>query len=226
MPPLSAPQRAYAWISSAILSGHYAEGEFLDEARLSQDVGTSRTPVREALLRLRAERYVDLVPHRGAQVHVMRPRELREIYQARFVIESDAIDRICRNCKGAPSGASSLLDRMEAAGRDEEWLQFAKMDQQLHSSIVQHQGNSVINEMYEYLGPRHTRLAVRTLTEATWRLETIQSEHRQLLSALEAHDADRGIDVLRRHLREIPEIVGVLQPEMAKHDAYWGSIES
>lgn len=183
------------------------EGQFLDEVTLAREVGTSRTPVREALHRLQAEGYVDLVPRRGAQVRVMTSRELREIYQARFVIESDAITKICRKRKGAPPGMAQLLDEMEEAGRQEEWRSFAQMDQVLHLSLVQHQGNTVLAEMYESLGPRHTRLAVRTLVEATERLEVIEKEHREIFSALEAHDAERAVEVLGRHLREIPEIV-------------------
>lgn len=206
-PPVSARDRAYSWIAYAILSGDVAEGQFLDEVTLAREVGTSRTPVREALHRLQAEGYVDLVPRRGAQVRVMTSRELREIYQARFVIESDAITKICRKRKGAPPGMAKLLDDMEEAGRQEEWRSFAQMDQVLHLSLVQHQGNSVLAEMYESLGPRHTRLAVRTLVEATERLEVIEKEHREIFSALESHDAERAVEVLGRHLREIPEIV-------------------
>lgn len=203
----SARERAHSWIASAILSGDFAEGDFLDEVTLARKVGTSRTPVREALHRLQAEGYVDLVPRRGAQVRVMTSRELREIYQARFVIESDAIQKICRRHKGAPPGMTQLLNEMEEAGRRGEWRSFARMDQTLHLSLVRHQGNSVLAEMYESLGPRHTRLAVRTLVEATWRLDLIEKEHRSLLAALENHDAEEGIAVLRRHLQEIPEIV-------------------
>lgn len=205
--PVSARDRAYSWIAYAILSGDVGEGQFLDEVTLAREVGTSRTPVREALHRLQAEGYVDLVPRRGAQVRVMTSRELREIYQARFVIESDAITKICRKRKGAPPGMAQLLDEMEEAGRQEEWRSFAQMDQVLHLSLVQHQGNTVLAEMYESLGPRHTRLAVRTLVEATERLEVIEKEHREIFSALEAHDAERAVEVLGRHLREIPEIV-------------------
>jgi len=203
----SARDRAYSWIASAILSGDVAEGQFLDEVTLAREVGTSRTPVREALHRLQAERYVDLVPRRGAQVRVMTSRELREIYQARFVVESDAIAKICRRRKGPPAGMAQLLDDMEEAGRQKQWRSFAQMDQILHLSLVRHQGNSVLAEMYESLGPRHTRLAVRTLVEATERLGLIEKEHRELLAALEDHDAERAIEVLRKHLREIPEII-------------------
>ncbi|MGJ9406361.1 GntR family transcriptional regulator [Nesterenkonia aurantiaca] len=137
----------------------------------------------------------------------MTSRELREIYQARFVIESDAIQKICRRHKGAPPGMAQLLDDMEEAGRQGQWRSFAQMDQALHLSLVRHQGNSVLAEMYESLGPRHTRLAVRTLVEATWRLDLIEKEHRSLIAALENHDPEEGIAVLRRHLQEIPEII-------------------
>ena len=63
----SAGQRAYEWIRDAILRGDFAEGEFIDEVALSEQVNTSRTPVREALQRLQVERYIDLLPRRGAR---------------------------------------------------------------------------------------------------------------------------------------------------------------
>ncbi|RJN31886.1 GntR family transcriptional regulator [Nesterenkonia natronophila] len=206
-PRPSARERAHTWISSAILAGDFAEGEFLDEITLAREVGTSRTPVREAFHRLQAEGFVDLVPRRGAQVRVINARELEEIYQARFLIESEAILRICRKRKGAPERLEELLDGMETAGRKKDWRLSAKLDQEFHLSIVQQQGNDVVSEMYESLGPRHVRLAVRTLVEAPERLPTIQAEHRELANALQSHDGSYGVQVLRKHLRIVPEVV-------------------
>ena len=136
----SARERAYDWIGNAILTGVFTEGEFLDEIALAREVGTSRTPVREALHRLQAERFVELVPRRGAQVRVVNATEMHEIYQARFVIEADAVSRICGRRQGSPSDSRELIEAMEAAARDRDWNQVAQLDQLFHSSIVRHRG--------------------------------------------------------------------------------------
>jgi DNA-binding GntR family transcriptional regulator len=203
----SAGQRAYAWIRDAILNGEFAEGEFIDEGALADRVNTSRTPVREALQRLQVERYVDLLPRRGAQVRVVTAVEMREIYQARFVLESDALRTICQRRAGLPEGARALIEEMEEAGRAKDWNRFAQLDQVFHSEIVRHQRNTVIAELYDALQPRQVRLGTRTLLEAPARLTTIEHEHRELVAALDRHDAEASVDVLRRHLREVPELV-------------------
>lgn len=203
----SARERAYEWIVDAILSGVFTEGEFLDEIALAGEVGTSRTPVREALHRLQAERFVELVPRRGAQVRVLNTTEMREVYQARFVIESDAVTKICGRDRGSPPDLRKTLEAMEAAGRARDWNRHAQLDQLFHSSIVHHQGNAVLAEMYDSMRPRHVRLAVRTMTEMPERLETIEREHRELAAALEDNDGPRSVAVLNAHLREVPELI-------------------
>lgn len=205
--PRSAGSRAYEWIVTAILAGDFAEGEFLDEGSLAQSVGASRTPVREALQRLQAERFVELVPRRGAQVRVITAREMEEVYQARFIVESHAIRDVCARRLGAPAAAAEIVAQMEEAGRARDWNRSAQLDQRLHSAIVHHHGNEVLAEMYDALRPRQVRLAVRTVTTAPERLDTISREHRELVAALDAHDADRAVSVLATHLREVPELV-------------------
>lgn len=217
----SAGQRAYEWIRDAILNGEYAEGEFIDEVALAAKVNTSRTPVREALQRLQVERYVDLLPRRGAQVRVVTAGEMREIYQARFVLESDALRTICQRRAGVPDSARALIEDMEQAGREHDWNRFAQLDQVFHSEIVRHQRNAVIAELYDALQPRQVRLGTRTLAEAPARLAIIEQEHRELIAALDRHDAEASVDVLRRHLREVPELVDAFSasrgPNAAAH---------
>lgn len=203
----SAGQRAYEWIRDAILRGEFAEGEFIDEVALSEQVNTSRTPVREALQRLQVERYIELLPRRGAQVRVVTAVEMREIYQARFLLESEALRTICARKVGAPESADSLIAEMEAAGKARDWNTFAQLDQMFHAAIVRHQRNAVIADLYDTLQPRQVRLGTRTLVEAPGRLVTIESEHRELMTAMRAADTDSCVNVLRTHLREVPELV-------------------
>jgi len=207
-PPVpSARERAYAWIAQAILSGTFSEGQFLDEVALAREVGTSRTPIREALHRLQAERFVDLVPRKGAQVRVVTVTEMRQIYQTRFVIEADALTKICARRLGAPPESHELVEGMERANRDQNWDELARLDQLYHASIVRHTGNAVMADIYESLRPRQIRLAVKNLHSSPERLPLIEREHRELVEALDAHDGDRSVDIIETHLREVPELV-------------------
>ncbi len=140
-------------------------------------------------------------------MRVVTAVEMREIYQARFVLESDALRTICTRRAGVPDAARELVLQMEQAGSARDWNRFAQLDQLFHSEIVRHQRNAVIADLYDSLQPRQVRLGTRTLTEAPDRLLTIESEHRDLLAAIDNHDAEGSVDVLRRHLREIPELV-------------------
>lgn len=203
----SAGQRAYEWIRDAILRGDFAEGEFIDEVALAEKVSTSRTPVREALQRLQVERYIELLPRRGAQVRVVTAAEMREIYQARFLLESEALRTICARRAGPPDSADALIAQMEQAGVDRDWNRFAQLDQMFHAAIVRHQRNAVIADLYDTLQPRQVRLGTRTLVEAPGRLSTIEAEHRALMTAMSSADADACVSVLRSHLREVPELV-------------------
>lgn len=206
-PTPSARERAYDWIEHAILSGAYSEGEFLDELTLAREVGTSRTPIREALHRLQAERFVDLVPRKGAQVRVVTVTEMRQIYQTRFVIESDALTKICRRRLGAPPGSHDVVDAMEKARRDKNWNELARLDQRFHASIVHHTGNAVMADIYDSLRQRQIRLAVKNLHWSPERLPTIEREHSDLVAALDEHDGERSVGILESHLREVPELV-------------------
>lgn len=205
--PRSASDRAYQWISGAILTGVFTEGQFLDEVELSRAVGTSRTPVREALHRLQAERYIDILPRRGAQVRIISARELDEIYATRFVIESHAFGEIVSQGQPLPEQATAIAEDLMTAGREQRWNDVAQYDQRLHSLLVAQAGNGVMSQLYDSLQPRQVRLAVRTVTTAPERLDIIHAEHLDMIEHLSAGHLDGAIATLRKHLDRIPSLM-------------------
>src|SRR5882762_11343264 len=90
-----ARDQVYAWLRDAIITGEIEGGRFLDEHWVSGMVGVSRTPVREAFHRLAAERFISLLPRKGAQDRMVTARELEEVYQTRRLIEGHAITALC-----------------------------------------------------------------------------------------------------------------------------------
>jgi DNA-binding GntR family transcriptional regulator len=212
-PPAARPparERVYEWLRDEIIKGALEGGRFLDEHWVSGEAGVSRTPVREAFHRLAAERFIELLPRRGAQVRTVTARELAEVYESRRLIEKHAASELARIRAGAPAAMTELLEPMEAAGRDRDWFQVSCLDRSFHRAMVAGTGNSVLTEMYDSLRSRQQRVAVRALIARPERVPTIDAEHRRIVRALQEHDAGTACRVLDEHLRPVPEVVSQL----------------
>ncbi|WP_329047250.1 GntR family transcriptional regulator [Amycolatopsis sp. NBC_01488] len=205
-----ARDRVYAWLRDGIIAGELEGGRFLDEQWVSGVVGVSRTPVREAFHRLEAERFISLLPRKGAQVRTVTARELEEVYQSRRLIEGHAIAEVCAVRAGAPAEMAGLIEEMDRAGRARDWFAVSGLDRSFHRAIVNAAGNSVLTELYDTLRSRQQRVAVRALEARPERLPVIDAEHRALVAALDAHDAEEALRILNQHLRPVSEVVSAL----------------
>ncbi|WP_329061413.1 GntR family transcriptional regulator [Amycolatopsis sp. NBC_01480] len=206
-----ARDRVYAWLRDGIISGELEGGRFLDELWVSGVVGVSRTPVREAFHRLEAERFISLLPRKGAQVRTVTARELEEVYQSRRLIEGHALGEVCAARAGAPAEMAGLIEQMDRAGKDRDWFAVSGLDRQFHRAIVNAAGNSVLTELYDTLRSRQQRVAVRALEARPERLSIIDAEHRQLVAAIDAHEPATALRLLNEHLRPVSEVVSALE---------------
>lgn len=205
-----ARERVYTWLRDSIIGGALEDGQFLDEQWVSGQTGVSRTPVREAFHRLDAERFITLLPRKGAQVRTVTARELEEVYQSRRLIEGHAISTLCASGIGAPAEMAEVLEPMEAAERAGDWFAVSSMDRSFHRGMVAAAGNTVLTELYDTLRSRQQRVAVRAMKARPERLSVIDAEHRALLAALEACDESEAIRILTEHLKPVPEVISVL----------------
>ncbi|SFP83925.1 transcriptional regulator, GntR family [Tranquillimonas alkanivorans] len=193
-----------------ILQGDVKGGEFIEEKELSEAVGVSRTPVREAFHRLQSDHFISLVPHRGAVVRQITAQELSELYEARRLIESHAVRRICEEKKPIPGILRQLETAIVETSGSQEFLRRAEMDQALHRNIVALIDNNVMVELYDQLQVRQQRVAIAAMQARPERSKTIDAEHRQLIEALEQHDADRAVKVISAHLRPVFDVISSL----------------
>ncbi|AQT82589.1 GntR family transcriptional regulator [Mycolicibacterium litorale] len=206
----SARDRVYEWVRDEIIKGTLPAGRFLDEVWISELVGTSRTPVREAFHRLNSERFIDLLPRRGAQVRNVTARELEEMYASRRLIEGHAARELCLAGAGAPASLDELASAMEEAGRQQDWFTVARLDRKFHRSIVDAHGNSILTELYDALRSRQQRVAVRALQIRPQRVPEIDRQHRAITAALARNDVAGVAALLDEHLRPVPEITAAL----------------
>ena len=90
-----AAERAYDFVKEKIIDGSFEPSQMLSEASLATEMGISRTPMHEAFLRLEVEGFLQLYPRRGALIVPISPQEIREVYEARLLVDRHCAEKIC-----------------------------------------------------------------------------------------------------------------------------------
>ena len=196
----SATERAYAHTKARILDGTYPGGELITEGAVAEAVGVSRTPVREAFLRLESELLLRLYPKRGALVVPVSAREIDDVIETRQMIERHAIDKII-----ATGHHPEVAETLRAAVARQARLlgsaaQFTARDRDFHGMLVDATGNALLTRIYNGLRDRQLRMGVTALAYDPRRADEIIDEHRFLADAIAAGDRDTALDCITRHL--------------------------
>lgn len=202
-------ERVYLYVREQILRGRFPGGSFVEEEEISSALGVSRTPVREAFHRLEAERFIDLLPRRGALVRQVTAQELLDLYEARRMIEGHAISRICREEIPLPADMQAILDELERMPQD-DYFNRVELNRQFHFVMVAAVGNIVLSELYQSLGARQQRVAMTAIHTDPTRIARISKEHHALIAALTEWDEEKALAILEQHLRPIVGVVSRL----------------
>lgn len=210
-PAKSARQRAYEALRAGILRGAFAPGTFLEESVACEETGVSRTPVREALARLGAEGYLVLHPRRGAMVKPVSTEELFDLYDVRLMIETHAVRKICSEKRPVPADLHRLCADHDAIAEGDH-LAFTDLNTRFHEALVAASGNKVLLQVFENLRANLMRASMVSFQMGVQRA-TEGGQHRSIVEALDAHDEDLAVELVRRHLGRMPRHVTSLTPQ-------------
>lgn len=199
-PAPAAAERVYDHVKSRVLDHTYAGGDLLTEGEIAAEVGVSRTPVREALLRLEAEGLLRLYPKRGALVVPVTAREAAEVLEARAVIETWAAGRAVAAGQPLVDRLQALLTRMEAAADAGSTPDFLAADREFHETMVEAAGNSILSRLYASLRDRQLCISTGILSVSPERVAGALADHRGLLEALRAGDTESLRDRTTAHI--------------------------
>lgn len=191
----SAQDVTYEWLKQHIFELPKDGGVFLSESEVAQAAGTSRTPVREALLRLETEGLLTIVPKKGAYIPPISDSEIEAVMEARGLVEDWCVQRVVPAQPSLITELEGILGEQEALLDDA--VGFIDRDRAFHRTIVRHAGNPVLAEFYESLRERQIRMGVRAVASEENRARTVLDEHRAIVRALA--DGDAG-DALAAHL--------------------------
>jgi DNA-binding GntR family transcriptional regulator len=200
-PRANAAQRAYDFAKWAILNAVYPAGEVLTVSALAGEIGLSRTPVREALLRLEAEGLVEVVPGRGVVVASFSPAEVEDVLEARTLIENYTAARSFEQRKSFLPDLLRVHEEMKRRRREQDTAGFTAADRHFHEIIVDGAENVVLSEIYRSLRERQTLFTSTMVRGRADRMDAAIEEHQRIIERLEGDDEDAFIDVVNAHLR-------------------------
>lgn len=205
-PPASAAERAYALLRERIISGDVPGGTLLSEGEVSTELGMSRTPVREAFLRLQAEGWMQLFPKRGALVRPVQPGEISEVIEARHVIEAAAVRKATTTPDGAATLAATLhglITQQRAAADAGDLMAFTDADVAFHQAVVESGHNSILTGLYATLRDRQQRMTARSVHAQAERIDAIIAQHVGLTERVADCDAAGFERDLLVHMNDI-----------------------
>jgi DNA-binding GntR family transcriptional regulator len=191
---------AYDAIRRRILDNVYPPGHQALEGEIAAELGISRTPVREALIRLANEGLVEVIPRHGMRVLPVSPSDMAEIYVVLAALESAAADLLARR---RPSDAElkPLVEAtrdMSRALKADELDAWAAADERFHQGLVELAGNRTLVDAVARLWDRAHRARMFTLRLRPKPVNSTQ-EHMAMLERIRAGDAAGAVEVNRSH---------------------------
>jgi GntR family transcriptional regulator, rspAB operon transcriptional repressor len=188
----------YGRVRSAILDGELAPGAVMSQVALAEELGISRTPLREALRMLQTERLVEAEPNRRVRVAPMTPADLEELYVIRVTLEAEAV-RL-----SVPRMTSEQLARLEGYMAEmahyaeaQDYRRWTMPHRQFHRALTAPAGervNDLLGQLFDH-AERYRRLHIGHGPSA-W----ATASHREILNACKTGDRDRSAALLASHL--------------------------
>jgi DNA-binding GntR family transcriptional regulator len=203
---ISAREKTYDYLKANILSGHFLPGERLAEEHLAEELGVSRTPVREALHKLEQDGLIEPLESRGFRVPQDSPEEIDDLFDIRTVLEGYTLKIICERITDEQmTMLEEIIEKADDALRrkriDEVFQWNTQFHDTLHSLVAdKRRFHSLIVNMRKYV-LRYRKDTLRNLGAA----KRASNGHWQILLALKLKEPELCERVMRTHIRQSKE---------------------
>lgn len=193
--------KVFKYIKSQIITGNYNPGESLVESKLAEELGVSRTPIREAIRLLELEGLVETTPNKGAVVLGISGKDVEDIFAIRELIEGLAArwaaERITPLEK---KELKKVIDLMEFYSQKGDLDELAELDNQFHHIIYEATGSKILNLTLSNLH-QYVQLARLESLKVPKRLDQTLSEHHAVLDSFMAGNPDKAQEALTKHVK-------------------------
>lgn len=187
-------------IRNAIISGHYGLGEALSENSLTASLGISKTPIREALVLLKHEGLVTVVPQKGTFVFTMSISDVGQLGLYRFALESAALDEAVElHLEALLTSLSKCCDAMATAREKGALDRYLRLDNDFHATIVQYCDNRYLQDGYQSIAGKVAALRTHLSRHPT-HTDKSMGEHVEIVRLLQSGKIRSVKAILKRHL--------------------------
>jgi GntR family transcriptional regulator, rspAB operon transcriptional repressor len=208
----------YPAIRDAIVAAELEPGRQLSENELAALLGVSRTPIREALQRLREERLVEVVPQLGTFVTRISTGAVGDAQFVREALECAAIrEATVRARERDVEALEAIVARQDETREVADFDRFYELDDELHRALCDLSGHGIAWSLSQRAKGHLNRIRRLSLPEPGYLSEMI-SEHRTVVAAVAAHDPDAAEEALRHHLRMVLSSLPAIR---AQHPDYF-----
>lgn len=211
-----AASQIFGFIRDAIISMELRPGQMISETALAQQFGVSRTPVREALIQLSQIGFVEVLPQRGTYVtkfsmdKILEARFIREALETAvvtYLVQADESTRL-----QAVTRCEAILDAQKDAAQQDDAMRFQQLDDEFHQALSQSTPFPRLAQLIE--GEKAHMDRVRNLSlHVSGQYNRVLEQHAGIIAALKTGSADKSVDAMSTHLKDVFHILEVIPTE-------------
>jgi DNA-binding GntR family transcriptional regulator len=194
-------EQVYLQVKSEIWDFHLLPGDRFTETEIAERYGVSRTPVRDALYRLKREGYLEVGFRSGWNVRPFDFKRFDELYDLRTILESAAVERLCAMETPPPLAGLKALWLGPAVEREKDPRRMAKLDEDFHCTLVEAAGNRELAQAHAELTEK-IRVIRRLDFLKEKRLDATYEEHAKLLRLIMRRKSTEALILLRSHITQ------------------------
>jgi DNA-binding GntR family transcriptional regulator len=192
--------KVYKILKKDLFNGKFEQDYILSESSIARRIGVSRTPVREAIRRLAAERLVVITPNKGIVIRKFLIEELKELLQIRIIIEGFATRLSAKNInKENIEKLKKIVNLEEKIAYKNDYVLFSKLDTKFHNIIIDSCGNKKIKEIYINLREQSFMYRIKSFSKPARLLESMK-EAKEIIRALEERKSAKAEKLYQEHI--------------------------
>ena len=205
--PESLAKQVTKALRQSILTNELTPNVIYNEKSIAQDLGISRTPVREALLELSAKRLVKFLPQKGVVINTFTLQDIDDAFEIRTALEVFSVQKLCLNANDLDTTSleQCLTDQTHAVASKDE-IRFMEADRNFHIGFTRLTQNNYLIDMMEDIRDIMHLMGFKALA-ITGRMEAVVKEHRKILAAVQQKNVSLAMDQMRVHLENSRDAV-------------------
>lgn len=189
---------AYEYIKKKIVMCEYAPNQLLSESVLQEELGCSRTPIREAIRRLEQEGLATVLPKRGILVSGFSVQNVNAIFEVRMLVEPYALLNYGKNLDEGE--IHRFLNLFQQYQTSETEMDFYRIDDEFHKFLISCLCNEYLHDLYAHIQTQNVRLRVMSGQLIESRLGQTMREHEEIAQMCLSQDWKQAAEKMKRHL--------------------------